>query len=100
MRRTSLILSSLFLGIQLAVLAAAPTAFAQTVKADYDKKTDFSKYKTFAFRKGTPAPPSFAQERIEAAIAAELKGRGMNPAETADLLIFTHTKVGKETRMD
>jgi hypothetical protein len=100
MRRHPPMLAALLLGTLAFVLTAAPAAFAQTVKTDYDKKTDFHKYKSFAFRKGTDAPTPFAQQRIEGAIATQLKARGMSPGETPDLLIFTHTQLSKEKRMD
>ena len=93
-------LAPLCLLAMLVFMVAVTPALAQTVKADYDKKTDFKKYKTFSFRKGTPAPTPFAQERIEAAIAGQLKSRGMSPSDTPDLLVFTHTQLGKEQRMD
>jgi uncharacterized protein DUF4136 len=100
MRRHTLALALLVLVPMLVLPVAVRPSLAQTVKADYDKQTDFKKYKSFAFRKGTPAPTPFAQERIEAAIANQLKARGMNPSETPDLLVFTHTQLSKEQRMD
>jgi hypothetical protein len=80
--------------------AAASPAHAQSVKSDYDKATDFAKYKTFSFKKGTDAPTPFAQQRIEGAIAAQLKERGIVPSDSPDLYVFTHTKVSKEQRVD
>ena len=100
MRRLPSTLAALLLGTLAIVLTAAPAAFAQTVKTDYDKKTDFHKYKSFAFRKGTDAPTPFAQQRIEGAIATQLKARGLGAGETADLLVYTHTQLSKEKRMD
>jgi hypothetical protein len=96
MKRTPSTLAGLLLGTLAIVLAAAPAAHAQTVKTDYDKKTDFTRYKSFAFRKGTDAPTPFAQQRIEGAIATQLKTRGMSASETADLLVYTHTQLSKE----
>lgn len=85
----------------LALACALSAPLAQTVKADYHQGTDFSRYKTFAFTKGTPAPTPFAQERIETAIASQLTLRGMTPAQgTADVQVFTHTQVSKQQRVD
>jgi hypothetical protein len=100
MRRRPLASAALILGAVAAVLLSGSAAFAQSVKADFDKKTDFTKYKSFAFKKGTDAPTPFAQQRIEAAIASQLKARGMTPSETADTLVYTHTKLSKEQRVD
>jgi Domain of unknown function (DUF4136) len=100
MRRYSLTSAALLLGTMLLVPLTAPAALAQSVKADFDKSTDFSKYKTFAFKKGTDAPTPFAQERIVNAITAQLKARGMSPSDTPDLFVFTHAQVSTEKRMD
>ena len=91
----------LFVAPVLALTCALSAPLAQTVKADFHEGTDFSKYKTFAFSKGTPAPTPFAQERIEAAIASQLTLRGMTAAQgSADLQIFTHTQLSTQQRMD
>ncbi|HUD73307.1 MAG TPA: DUF4136 domain-containing protein [Dongiaceae bacterium] len=94
-------LSVFVLGSLVAAPIVAPPAFAQSVKADYDKKTDFTQYKSFVFKPGTDAPTPFAQERIVAAIGDQLKLRGMTAgAGTADLEVFTHVKLSTEKRMD
>ena len=100
MKRHSLTAAALLVGAMLLTPLAAPAALAQSVKADFDKKTDFSKYKTFAFKKGTDAPTPFAQERIVAAITSQLKARGMSPSDTPDLFVYTHTQVSTEKRVD
>ena len=82
-------------------LCVASAAAAQTIRTDYDKNADFTKFKTFAFREGTPAPTPFVQQRIEAAIASELEARGMTRASgDPDLLVFTHTQVSTEKVVD
>jgi hypothetical protein len=82
------------------VFAAVPVARAQSVKSDYDKATDFAKYRTFSFKKGTDAPTPFAQQRIEGAVAAQLKERGIVPGDSPDLYVYTHTKIDKQQRVD
>jgi len=99
MRRPREFFAAAICGILLA--AAAPAAgLAQSVKSDYDKATDFAKYKTFSFKKGTDAPTPFAQERIQAAITSQLQERGIAPAETPDLYVYTHTRLSTEQRVD
>lgn len=100
MRRLSLLSAVPVAAVLLAAASAAPVAHAQTVKADYDKRADFSKYKTFAFRKGTDAPTPFAQERIVNAISTQLKTRGLTESETPDLLVYTHVQISSEKRVD
>ena len=99
MKRLSL-LSVPVAAVLFAALVLVPAAHAQSVKADYDKRADFSKYKTFAFKKGTDAPTPFAQERIVNAIASQLKARGMSQSETADILVYTHVQLSTEQRVD
>jgi hypothetical protein len=100
MRRRFLLSAGPVVAVLFAAALATPAASAQTVKADYDKKAVFTQYKTFTFKKGTDAPTPFAQERIVAAIANQLKTRGMTQAETADLLVYTHAKVETQQRVD
>ncbi len=100
MRSRTLTFSATFLGILLMASLAAPAARAQSVKADYDKKTDFTAYKSFVFKKGTDAPTPFAQERIIAAITAQLQARGMSAADPGDVEVFTHVKLSTEQRVD
>jgi Domain of unknown function (DUF4136) len=99
MRRQAVLFAAAVCGVMLAV-AAPPATFAQSVKADYDKATDFAKYKTFSFKKGTDAPTPFAQERIQAAITAQLKERGIVPSDAPDLHVYTHTKLSTQQRVD
>ena len=100
MKRLSLLSAVPVAAVLFGALAAAPAAHAQTVKADYDKRANFSGYKTFAFKKGTDAPTPFAQERIVSAIAAQLKARGMSESETPDVFVYTHVQISTETRVD
>jgi hypothetical protein len=92
-------LTTAMLAIGLAGLVAT-AAFAVTVKSDYDKNADFSKYKSFSIKKGTEAPTPFAQERIIAAVKNELKARGMSESDNPDIFVYTHAKVSTEKRVD
>lgn len=101
MRARPSTLFAMFLGILLVASIAAPAASAQTVKSDFDKKTNFAQYKSFVFKPGTDAPTPFAQERIVNAISEQLKLRGMSAAaDPADVEVFTHVKLSTEKRMD
>ena len=101
MQSRSWTLGAMVLGTLVVASLAAPAASAQTVKADYDKKTDFAQYKTFEFKPGTDAPTPFAQERIVSAITDQLTTRGMTAgADAADLQVFTHVKLSTQQRMD
>jgi hypothetical protein len=73
------------------------SAGAQDVKVDYDKKHDFSIYKTFSILDGevvTPddqrqVPETTVKKWIHSAIVRELTGKGLSEAsEGADLTLF------------
>ena len=85
----------------LAVLLAVPAATAQ-VKTDYDPQVDFSRFKTWTWAEGTPAPDPFSQKRIEDAIEAKLVEKGLVKAEgeEADLLVVTHVSLSTEKQVD
>jgi hypothetical protein len=74
---------------------------AVSVKEDFDKATDFSKYKTFALKTGTAASSPFIQQRIEKAIVAQLTDKGMRQGgEGSDLIVYTHAKLNIEKALD
>jgi hypothetical protein len=87
-------LRGLLLSMVLGVLLAG-AASAQKVTLDYDKKTDFSKFKTYAWVDGTPARQQIWHHCIVGAFDEELKAKGLKPApaDQADLLIAYHVAV-------
>ncbi|MBL4745296.1 MAG: DUF4136 domain-containing protein [Flavobacteriaceae bacterium] len=65
------------------------------VSSDYDSKTDFSQYKTFAFyKKGIDKVEisSLDKKRILAAVEQELFAKGYTKSETPDVLVNIFTK--------
>jgi len=86
--------------IALAAFVAVTAVFAVTVKSDYDKNVDFTRYRSFAMKKGTEAPTPFAEERITNAVKNELKARGLAESDTPDVFVYTHAKVSTEKRVD
>jgi hypothetical protein len=70
------------------ILSFAAGAFAQEIKTDYDRKADFSLYKTFSFEKVETKDPLWV-DRITAAISGELTARGMTQdASNGDMAII------------
>jgi len=68
---------------------------------DYDKGTDFSKYKTYAFAEGTPTPETLTNQRIERAIEAQLAAKGLTKVESnADLTVVYHCSVTQKTQLN
>jgi len=92
------------LWIMLAVLFVAAPAFAQDVKYTYDKKADFSKYKTYRWEKH---PKSIdideaTLRQLGAAFDAELakKGLARTNSETADIVIVYQAAIGTEEKVE
>jgi hypothetical protein len=73
------------------------------VTVDWDKTADFTKYKTYAWAKGTPASNPLMNDRIVAAIDNELAAKGMqkvsDPA-SADLVVIYHAALSEETQLN
>lgn len=76
------------------------------VVSDYDKKNDFTKYKTYKYIPQPfdsvtlePLVPLFRQRRIEAGIDLQLEKLGYRYSEdNPDFLVSYFVKVGQETR--
>ena len=82
--------------ITLLILSSCATV---SVKTDYDSKTDFTKFKTFAFyKKGIDKAKvsDLDKKRILHAIETELKAKGMKLSKNPDVLISIFTKSTKE----
>lgn len=83
-------LSSIIASICLLMIVAG-SALAQQVRVDFDKSADFSKYKTYAWIKGTPAQNPLVHQRIVAGIEAQLALQGLRKAESnPDIVIAYH----------
>jgi hypothetical protein len=77
--------------IGLCFLASAGAAYAEKVTVDFDKDTDFSKYKTYTFATGTPTPETLTNQRIEKALETALAAKGLaRVSSNADLTVLFH----------
>ncbi len=71
------------------------------VISDWDRATDFSKFKTFSFYEGPPIPGDelakhpLIKKRVEQTVARIMEGKGLTRTEPekADLLIFVHAGI-------
>ncbi|MCI0409812.1 MAG: DUF4136 domain-containing protein [Acidobacteria bacterium] len=85
----------------LIALVTARQAWAVSVKEDYNPATDFSKYKSFRLKRGTPSSSPLTQAKIEKAISSVLTSKGLTAAgDDAGLIIYTHVKIGVEKALD
>jgi hypothetical protein len=63
-------------------LSSAASSFAIDVKTDFDRGTDFGRYKTFCWQKVETRNPLWI-ERIKAAVNAALTAKGWSQAESS-----------------
>jgi hypothetical protein len=88
-----------FFSIAILILSAA-SAFAQDVRYNFDKDTDFSKFKTYKWVALKDAQPvdDLLDKQIKSAIDAELSTKGLSKVDTddANLYIGYQAAVGKE----
>ena len=95
--RLRLATMAVFLGLALCEAAAG----AAEIKVHYDLQADFTRYKTWRWRKGTPAPDPVADKQLRGAIESRLAARGLSRVESrGDLEVMYHVaaenKIGVE----
>jgi hypothetical protein len=67
-------------------------------KVDFDRATDFSKYRTYGWKGGTPASSDRIQDRIERAIDERLEAGGLTRQDGGgDLIVVTHISTSHDT---
>lgn len=73
-------------------LCASSAVVAQKVTSDYDKTTDFSSFKTYAWGEGTSVLDAKVDQEIRISIDMDLEMKGLKKVEAkeADLLIAYH----------
>ena len=77
-------------------------AFAQNVTYDFDKATDFSRFRTYAWVRGTEIADPLNHNRIVNAIDAQLASRGLTRVEagaTPDILIAYHASFDRDLQI-
>jgi hypothetical protein len=83
------------------ILIVSVTMVSAGVTVDFDKKVDFTKFKTYAWKAGTPAANPLMEERIRTAIDAQLAKKGLTKSEgAADCYVYSHTKSSASQRVD
>jgi hypothetical protein len=81
----------------MAILLAPALALAQKVSYDYNKAATFTAYKTYAHKDGTKVGQPLIDDRIVAAIDAELAAKGLTKAEAnPDVFVVYHVAFDKQ----
>jgi hypothetical protein len=78
-------------------------AAAQDISYDYDKSADFTRYRTYAWVRGTEVKDEFNHRRIVSAIDAQLGARGMSKVDAnaaPDLLVTYHAAFEREKEIN
>jgi len=72
------------------LLTIATTAFGQNVRYNFDKETDFSKFKTYKWVviKGATPVDDLMDKQIKAAIDDQLATKGLTKVEGEDANLF------------
>ncbi len=76
----------------------ASTALAQSTTYDYNRAADFSKYKKYAWTRGTELSDELNHARVIRAIDAALVGKGLarvEPSADPDVLVAYHASFDK-----
>jgi hypothetical protein len=81
----------------IAGLLMPAAALAQKVSYDYEKSANFAAFKTYAQKDGTKVGQSLIDDRIVAAIDAELAAKGLTKTESnPDVFVVYHVAFDKQ----
>jgi hypothetical protein len=81
----------------LALMLVPALVLAQKVSYDFDKSASFATFKTYAHKDGTKVGQPLIDDRIVAAIDAELAAKGLTKSESnPDLVVVYHVAFDKE----
>jgi hypothetical protein len=81
----------------IAVVLASALLVAQKVSYDFEKTANFAAFKTYAHKDGTKVGQSLIDDRILAAIDAELGAKGFMKSESnPDVFVVYHVAFDKE----
>jgi hypothetical protein len=89
--------------VGIASLALSTTAFAQSVSYDYDRSTDFSRLKSYAWVKGTNLRDELNHKRIMDAVDAQLVAKGftrVDPGSNPDVLVAYHASFSRDLEIN
>jgi Domain of unknown function (DUF4136) len=81
----------------LAIALTPALAMAQKTSYDYDKTANFAGFKTYALKDGTKVGQPLIDDRIVAAIEAELAAKGLTKSDSnPDMFVVYHVAFDKQ----
>ena len=93
--------NSTFVSAVTLVLMGA-VALAQNVTYDFDRAADFSRFRTYAWVRGTVLTDEINHDRVVNAINAQLAGKGLmqvEAGETPDVLVAYHASFDRDLQV-
>ena len=85
------------LGAAIAVLLTPALAMAQKTSYDYDKSANFAAFKTYTHKDGTKVGQPLIDDRIVAAIDAQLAAKGLTKDDAnPDVVVVYHIAFDKQ----
>ena len=87
----------------LALTLAGTVALAQSVSYDFDRAANFSKFRTYAWTRGTELSDQLNHGRVVRAIEIQLAAKGLTKVEAgagADLLVAYHASFDRNLHID
>ena len=89
-----------FKALPIAVIAAALACSTLKTSADYDPKTDFSQYKTWAWKDDQSIKDPLWVKRTQSAFESELSKKGLTRNEqNPDLWVAVHARFSEQTQV-
>jgi hypothetical protein len=74
---------------------------AQDVSVDFDKEADFSKFKTYAWQTGQPAPSPLVDKRIVSAIDGQLAEKAWTKTDASpDAMVVYYAAVKEQKQLN
>ena len=87
-------------GVILAVLLAVATVAVAKTTVDWDGDADFSKYRTYSWKDGTPIQNPLMQERAVEAVNEQLQAKGMKQVVSgSDVQVVIHASQHQEQQI-
>jgi hypothetical protein len=86
----------------LALAITSATASAQSISYDYAKGTNFSRFKSYAWVRGTNLQDELNHQRIVSAVDAQLAAKGLSKVESSgspDMLVAYHASFDRDVQI-
>jgi hypothetical protein len=82
------------------ILVSGAAVRAQDVAVDFDKKVDFSKFKTYSWTSGVPAKNPFIDQKIRSIVEEHLAAKGLRQVEAGgDLSVLYFAAVDRDLQV-